>query len=205
MWPERSSWREVGRKRDFFDIDWSDVSQCQAYQMAEGTEKHRLYHWPEWHAVRRDIPESFRKWEQKARMSKKERKLQRGIVAHSLSESQWNGGHFSVTKWKSEKHRSWCVPVEGFKGHVATDGSLLGKTGKWGACGWAVVQLDYDEEMELLRGMYGSVEAEFEVQRTMKRVELTAFLCLLNRLIGPIKVYVDNKGNIDGLRRGERE
>ena len=32
-------------------------------------------------------------------------------------------------------------------GNVAADGSLLGKTGKWGACGWAVVQLDYDEEM----------------------------------------------------------
>ena len=36
--------------------------------MEEGTEKHRLYyHCPEWHAVRRDIPESFRKWEQKAK------------------------------------------------------------------------------------------------------------------------------------------
>ena len=35
--------------------------------MEEGTEKHRLYHCPEWHAVRRDIPEGFRKWEQKAK------------------------------------------------------------------------------------------------------------------------------------------
>ena len=26
-------------------------------------------------------------------------------------------------------------------------GSLLGNAGKWGACGWAVVQLDNDEEM----------------------------------------------------------
>ena len=32
----------------------------------------------------------------------------------------------------------------GFKGHLATDGSLLGKTGKWRARGWAVVQLGYD-------------------------------------------------------------
>ena len=30
---------------------------------------------------------------------------------------------------------------------MAADVSLLGKSGKWGACGWAVVQLDYDEEM----------------------------------------------------------
>ena len=32
-------------------------------------------------------------------------------------------------------------------GHVATDGSLLGRAGKWRACGWPVVQLDYDEEV----------------------------------------------------------
>ena len=108
-----------------------------------------------------------------------------------------------MTKWESEKHRSWSMPAEGIKGHVATDGSLLGKTGTWGACGWAVVQLDDDEEMEPLLGMYGSVEAEFEVQRTIKRAELTAFLCLLKRAIGPVKVHVDNKGIIDGLRRGE--
>ena len=53
----------------------------------------------------------------------------------------------SGTKWESEKHKSWGMPAEGFTGHVATDGSLLGNAGKWGACGWAVVQLDYDEEM----------------------------------------------------------
>ena len=122
--------------------------------MEEGTEKHRLYHCPEWHAVRRNIPESFRKCEQKAKTSKKEWKWQRVIVAHPLSESQWNRGHFNVVEWESEKHRSWCMQVEGFRCHVATDGSLLGKTGKWGACGRAVVQLDYDEEMEPKHGMY---------------------------------------------------
>ena len=94
------------------------------------------------------------------------------------------------------------MPAGGFKGHVAT---LLGKAGEWKASGWAVVQLDYDEEMEPLHGMHGSVEAEFEVQRTIKRAELTAFSCLLNRVIGPVEVYVDIKGSIDGLRRGERE
>ena len=49
------------------------------------------------------------------------------------------------------------------KGHVATDGSLPGKAGKWRACGWAVVQLDCDEEMVHLLWTHGSVEAEFEV------------------------------------------
>ena len=39
-----------------------------------------------------------------------------------------------------------------------------------------MVQPDYDEEMGRLHGMYGSLEAEFEVQRTTKTEELTAFL-----------------------------
>ena len=44
-----------------------------------------------------------------------------------------------------------------------------------------------------LHGMYGSMEAEHEVQRTIKRAELTAFLCLLRKVCGPIKIHVDNK------------
>ena len=67
---------------------------------------------------------------------------------------------------------------------MATDGSLLGKTGNWRACGWAVVQLDYDEEMGPLHGMYGSVEAELEVQQTIMRAELTAFLCFKKEFLG---------------------
>ena len=43
------------------------------------------------------------------------------------------------------------------------------------------------------------------VQRTIKRAELTAFLSLLRKVSGPIKVHVDNKGTIDGLRKGEKE
>ena len=53
--------------------------------MEEGTEKPRLYHCPEWHAVRRDIPEAFRKWEQKAKTS-----------TRTLSV---NANDFSVTEW----------------------------------------------------------------------------------------------------------
>ena len=44
------------------------------------------------------------------------------------------------------------------------------------------------------------MEADFEVQRTIKRAELTAFLFLLKNVIGPVKVHVDNKGIIDGLQ-----
>ena len=48
------------------------------------------------------------------------------------------------------------------------------------------------------------MEAEFEVQRTTKRAELTAFFCLLKKVFRPINIHVDNKGNISGLWKGGR-
>ena len=51
--------------------------------------------------------------------------------------------------------------------------------------------------------VYGTLDAELEVQRTIKRAELTSFLCLLRKAIGPTVVHVDNKVIIDGLWRGE--
>ena len=47
------------------------------------------------------------------------------------------------------------------------------------------------------------MEAELEAQRTIKTADLTAFLCLFKRVIGPIKVHVDNKGIVVGLRKGK--
>ena len=91
-----------------------------------------------------------------------------------------------MREWESEKHKSWSMPAEGFKGHVAADGSLLGIVGKWGACGWVVVQLDFYEEMGPSHGIFGSMEAECEVRWTIKRAELTVFLCLLRKVCGPI-------------------
>ena len=79
-----------------------------------------------------------------------------------------------MKKW-SEKHKSWSIPAEGFMGHVATDGSSLGRAGKWEHVVGAVVHLDYGEEMGPLHGMCGSMEAQLEVQRTSKRAELTTF------------------------------
>ena len=201
VWIEKH--RNVARKifleggwtqKRLFDMCWSDVSQCQACHMDEGTEKHRLYHCPEWHAVRRDI-RVLQDVGAKGENVEERWKWQRGKVAQPLSDSRWNRGHFSMKKWESEEHRSWGMQVEGFRGSVATDGSLLGKNGKCGACGWAAVQLDYDEEVVPLHWMYGSTAAEFEVQRTIKRAELTAFVCFLKRV--SVRVQVDNKGIID--------
>ena len=85
-------------QKRLFDIGWSDVGKCQACKIGEGTEKHRLYHCLEWHDVRREIQEPFRKWEQKARKSKKVCEWQRGKVARPLSESQWNRGSLKYAK-----------------------------------------------------------------------------------------------------------
>ena len=66
-----------------------------------------------------------------------------------------------------------------------------------------MVQLDHDQEMGPMHGMCGTLDAELDVQRTIKRAELTAFLCVLRKAVGPTLVYVDNKGIVYGLWRGE--
>ena len=58
------------------------------------------------------------------------------------------------------------------------------------------MQLDHGEEMGPMHGMYGTLDAELEVQRTIRRAKLTAFWCLLRRATGPTMVHVDNKGII---------
>ena len=57
------------------------------------------------------------------------------VVENGILSVKTNGtGVTSVCKkWKSEKHNSWGMSAEGFKGHVATDGSLLGNAGNWGS------------------------------------------------------------------------
>ena len=192
-------------QKKLFDIGGSDENECQACHNEEGTEKHTLCPCPEWQGIRSQIPETSRKWRQKAKTSTKEWKWQRGIVAHPLSESQWNRGYVSMKKLESEKRKNWGLPAEGFKGHVATDGSSLGRAGKWGACGWAVCSWIVMRRWGPYMGCMAPWKQILRSSQASKRTELTAFLCLLNGVIGPLTVHVDNKGIIDGLRRGERE
>ena len=45
-------------------------------------------------------------------------------------------GSLQMKRWESERStRARASQQKGFKDHVATDGSLLGNDGKWGACG----------------------------------------------------------------------
>ena len=115
-------------------------------------------------------------------------------------------GPIQVKNGKLKSIKGGAFPAEGIQGLVATDGSLLSVTGKLGVCGWSLVQLEYDGELRPLHGMYGTVEAAFEVQRTIKRAALTAFLCLLKKFIlDPLKYMSTTKKLIDGLWRGERK
>ena len=47
-------------QKKLFDIGWSDASESEACHKEEGSDWHRLYHCPEWHEVRRRIPDAFR-------------------------------------------------------------------------------------------------------------------------------------------------
>ena len=57
------------------------------------------------------------------------------------------------------------MPAEEFKGHVATDGSLLGIAGKWEHVVGQWWKMDHDEGMGPL---HGSMEGELQVQRTIR-------------------------------------
>ena len=54
-----------------------------------------------------------------------------------------------------------------------------------------------------MHGMYGTLDPGLEVQRTIKRADLTAFIRHFRRRVDPTTVHVDNKGIINGLWRGE--
>ena len=82
--------------------------------------------------------------------------------------------------------------------HVAANGSLSGVPSKWSARGWSVVQLGHDEDMEPRLGMYGTLGAAFAVQRTIKRAELTGFLCVCaeEQLVPPQLVWMTKESSM---------
>ena len=74
------------------------------------------------------------------------------------------------------EHAMWRLP-ESCRLRWLSVGSL----GQWSACGWSVAQLHHDGEMRAMHGTYGIVDAELEVQRTIKRREFTFFPASLHR------------------------
>ena len=80
-----------------------------------------------------------------------------------------------MKKWESEKHKNWGLPAEGFKAMLLRTDPCWEEqesgehvAGQW--CSWIMMR-----RWGFLHGVYGSMEAESEVQRTIKRAELTVF------------------------------
>ena len=148
-------------------------------------EKHRLYLLSRLARDQKGDPRGFHKVGAKSEDINERVEVAKEVSSRIFSvKANGTEGIYSMKKWESEKRTSIGVcPAEGFKGHVATDGSSAGKSGKveehvvgqW--CSWITMR----DIGAIVQGMYGSMEAELEVQRTIKRAELTAFLCPLKR------------------------
>ena len=69
-------------------------------------------------------------------------------------ESRWQKKSCDKShRWESEQHKERGWPVECFRNHVTSDGSLLGTSGKWRTCGRSVVQLDHEGNEGPMHGM----------------------------------------------------
>ena len=97
-----------------------------------------------------------------------------------------------MEKCVSEKHKSWCMKDSWVTLPRTAPFWVQLESGEH-----VVVQWYSWKRWGLLHGMYGSMEAE--LQRNIKRAELTAFRCLVKKVIGPKKIHADNKGIFDGL------
>ena len=133
MWPGRSFWKVDGRKRDCSILIGRTPVNVKLARKRKG-QKSTGYTTAQ---SGMKPAESFQMFSVKIGAKKtrteKEWKWQRGTVEHPPSGSQWNRGHFRMRKWESE-HKSWSMPAEGPKGHVATDGLLAGER-------WQVVSM----------------------------------------------------------------
>ena len=140
---------------------------CRGFKKGDGTEKHRLYHCRSWREVRNQIAEVWGDWEQRTRTSKKYCMEE----SHRTLQANTFGGR-ATCQSKSGIRRAQKVNnarCEGLWNRVTSGNSLLEVSGRWSACGWSVVQLDHDKEMELMRGAHCTLDSELEVQRTIKR------------------------------------
>ena len=120
----------------------------------------------------------------------------------------------SMTNTKTPK-ASTIVPLVFLQGTSREDNQATARRTDWDRrCTRRHRELEKVESMWLVSGavvmekwgfcmMYGSMEAQFEVQ-PIKRAERTAFLCFLKKVVGLIQVHVGNKGIMDVSWKGAR-
>ena len=83
-----------------------------------------------------------------AKTSKEDWKWQRALVSYPKIIQKWKCSRPWKQKWIPDTSRDWDRRVEGFREHIAIDGSVTRISRRDAACGWAVVQLEYDKEEE---------------------------------------------------------
>ena len=119
--------------------------------------------------VRDNMLEKMKKWSQKDRSSVQDWQWQGGMVPNCVRDEGRRRRHLTVHRWESDKFRDWNLHVPGFRDYMAAHGSRKGMLVDFGACGWAVVELVHDGEPGLMHGLFGTMEVELEVQRTILR------------------------------------
>ena len=87
--------------------------------------------------------------------------------------------------------------MDGFREHIAIDGSLNRVSGLDAAYGWASVKLDFDQEQESWYAIYCRMLAEVDAQRTIKRAGFRA--SAMSCLRGPAIIHTENIGISDAL------
>ena len=96
---------------------------------------------------------------------------------------------------------NWSHMFKGYKGNTCIDGESL--KGLCTDCGWAAVQLDYDESEEPWFAVYGTMPILLEVQRTMREgLNYGLFMCGLG-LEAQVIIFSDHFGVVQTLRSGE--
>ena len=134
--------------------------------------------------VRNQIPEGLGKWRHRAKTSNEGLKRQRRITSHPLGESSWRTSRMLVRNWESGKHRRWVISADGFWRPCHHRWLFVGSSGQLGRVReWSAVQLVYDKQRDRCTACTERSEAEVEVQCTVKRAELTAFVCLFKAIV----------------------
>ena len=128
-------------QRKLCDTGWSDVKKCHGCNKEEGTEKTQAAPLSVMEGSQRpDTRGSAQIGGKEPRRQRKNGSGKEVLRRTHQKQGNWGKCHLMEKKWECHKHKSWEIPSKCFRDHVTTDGSLMGVSGKWSACGWLVVQ-----------------------------------------------------------------
>ena len=106
-----------------YDMCWTDSKRCQCCQ-AEGTEKHRLYQGYELREEKNNMSDKVRSCDLKAKSSKEDGKWQRRLSSCPKLGKERRSSKYWEQQWHSDTSRDLDGKVDGFREHLAIDGSM---------------------------------------------------------------------------------